>query len=108
MRKQYADDSLVVRVGLRIRKLRTERDLTLRELGKLSGVQPFHIMAIELGKLAANVKTLLAIANALDVKPLDILNHDIDDDLCHLIELMRTQPGTIQQIRQYVEPRVVN
>ena len=76
LRQEYAEDSLVVRVGMRIRKLRMEQGISLRNFGKQAGVHPFHVMAIELGQLATTTKTLQAIATALGVAPLDLLNHD--------------------------------
>lgn len=109
LRQQYADDSLVVRVGMRIRKLRTERGLSLRDFGKMAGVHPFHVMAIELGQLATTTKTLRSIANALGVAPLDLLNHDADnDDIGHLVELMRKQPDCVHKILLRVKPLVEN
>ena len=109
LRQQYKEDSLVVRVGMRIRKLRLERGMSLRDFGKHAGVHPFHVMAIELGQLAANTKTLQAIAKALGVAPLDLLNHDPDnDDMGHLVELMRKQPECVQTILLKVRPLVEN
>lgn len=109
LRVQYADDSLVVRVGMRIRKLRMEQGVSLRDFGKRASVHPFHVMAIELGQLAANTKTLRSIATALGVAPLDLLNHDTDgDDLGHLVELMRKQPDAVRQIMLKVRPLVEN
>lgn len=109
LRHQYEEDSLVVRVGMRIRKLRTEQGFSLRDFGKRAGVHAFHVMAIELGQLAANTKTLRSIANALGVAPLDLLNHDTDgDDIGHLVEMMRKQPDAVLKIMQRVRPLVEN
>ena len=109
LRHQYAEGSLVARVGMRIRKLRTDQGLSLRDFGRRSGVHPFHVMAIELGQLAANTKTLRSIANALGVAPLDLLNHDIDgDDIGHLVEMMRKQPEAVGKIMLRVRPLVQN
>lgn len=109
LRQQYAEDSLVVRVGMRIRRLRREQGVSLRDFGKRAGVHPFHVMAIELGQLAANTKTLRLIASGLGVSPLDLLNHDTDgDDLGHLVELMRTQPESVRKIMTKVRPLVEN
>ena len=109
LRQQYAEDSLVVRVGMRIRKLRTEQGVSLRGFGKRARVHPFHVMAIELGQLTANTKTLRAIANALGVAPLDLLNHDTDgDDLGYLVELMRKDPDCVAKIKKKVKPLVEN
>lgn len=109
MSQQYAEDSLVVLVGMRIRRLRMEQKLSLRDFGKQAGVHPFHVMAIELGQLAANTKTLRAIAKALGVAPLDLLNHDTEnDDMGHIIEMMRKDPDCIAKIRNKVRPLVEN
>jgi transcriptional regulator with XRE-family HTH domain len=109
LRQQYSEESLVVRVGMRIRKLRLEQGKSLRDFGKLAGVHPFHVMAIELGQLAANTKTLRAIATALGVAPLDLLNHDPEnDDMGHIVELMRKQQDCVEKIRNKVTPLVEN
>jgi transcriptional regulator with XRE-family HTH domain len=109
LRQQYGEDSLVARVGMRIRRLRKERGISLRDFGRLAGVHPFHVMAIELGQLAANTKTLRSIANALEVAPLDLLNHDTEsDDIGHLIEMMRKQPESVRKIMLRVKPLVEN
>ena len=108
-RQQYKENSLVFRVGMRIRKLRMEQGTSLRDFGKRAGVHPFHVMAIELGQLAANTKTLRSIAKALGVTPLDLLNHDTEnDDIGHIVELMRKQPDCVQKIRLRVRPLVQN
>lgn len=107
LRREYAEDSLVVRVGMRIRKLRVEQRISLRDFGKRAAVHPFHVMAIELGQLAANTKTLRAIAKGLGVEPFDLLNHDIEnDDIGHIIEMMRKQPDSVHKIRLIVRPLV--
>ena len=109
IRQQYAEDSLVFRVGMRIRKLRMEQGVSLRDFGKRAGVHPFHVMAIELGQLAANTKTLRSIAKALGVAPLDLLNYDPEnDDIGHIVEMMRRDPDCVQKIRLRIKPLVEN
>jgi transcriptional regulator with XRE-family HTH domain len=100
LRRQYADDSLVVQVGLRIRALRNKHGSSLRDFGKLAGVHPFHVMQVELGQLAANTKTLRKIASALGVAPLDLLNHDHKDDAGAIVEMMRMQPGLVRDLKK--------
>lgn len=109
MRHQYPEDSLVVAVGRRIRRLRMEQRVSLRDFGKRAGVHPFHVMAIELGQLAANTKTLRSIATALGVAPMDLLNHDTENnDIGCLVEMMRKQPESVQKIMLKVRPLVEN
>lgn len=98
MTQAHADDSLVVRVGARIRKLRSEQGVGLRDFGKRAGVHPFHVMAIELGQLATSTKTLQRIATTLGVTPADLLNHGADnDELGQLYELLRKHPEKVRQ-----------
>lgn len=109
MRKKYGENSLVVRVGMRIRKLRMQQGTSLRNFGKQAGVHPFHVMAIELGQLATTTKTLRAIAEALGVTPLDLLNHDAEnDDIGHIIEFMRKRPDYVQLLMLRVKQLVEN
>lgn len=105
--RQEEDEPFIKVVGARIRRLRIERGLSLRECGKLAEVHPFHIMAIELGQLAANTKTLRAIAHALDVTVVDLLNTD-NDDLALIVEHMRREPRALETARTYATKRVVN
>lgn len=94
LRRRYTDDSLVIGVGMRIRKLRMEHGMSLREFGKRAGLHPFHVMAIELGQMAANTHTLRAIAKGLGVAPVDLLNHDTEnDDVAYIVERMRRDPN---------------
>jgi ribosome-binding protein aMBF1 (putative translation factor) len=88
MKAQYPPDSLPAKVGQRIRTLRTGKGLCLRTLGKMASRSPFHIMSIELGRLAPNTKTLRSIATALDVAPADLVNCE-NDDIENIIEMMR-------------------
>ncbi len=99
LRREFAGDSLVVRVGMRIRRLRMERGISLRDFGKRAGVHPFHVMAVELGQLATTTKTLGAIAKALGVTPVDLLNYDSEnDDMEYIVEAMRKRPECVGEV----------
>lgn len=64
----------------RIRYYRVMRGLTLRDLGKLSGVDASTIFRIEDGQVEGRVNTLYKIATALGVSPFDIKG-EIDPNL---------------------------
>lgn len=56
-------------------------------------------MAIELGQLSATTKTLLAIAKGLGVAPMDLLNHDPEnDDMAYIVERMRRDPDVRRMV----------
>lgn len=58
-----------------VKKLRGERDLTLRELSDLSGISTVQLNNIENGKNRPNTFTIAKLANALGV------DYDILDTL---------------------------
>lgn len=82
--------------------------MSLRDFGEKSRLHPFHVLAIEQGQLAANTKTLRAIAATLEVSPADLLNYDTENDLGFLSELMRKEPDMVKKIRERIEFLVVN
>lgn len=59
----------MVSVGQRLRRLRQQRLLTLRELAERSGVAFTTVHRIETGKVAPRLRTLRRLAEALGVPP---------------------------------------
>jgi transcriptional regulator with XRE-family HTH domain len=54
-------------VGYRLRELRTERDLSMRSLARLSGLSTNALSMIERGKTSPSVSTLYKLSEALEV-----------------------------------------
>ena len=65
---QSAEDRLHRTVGDRLRKTRTEKDLTLRQLSNRTGLSVSLISQIELAKSCASIDTLFKLSRALKVK----------------------------------------
>ena len=63
-------------LGQRIRELREERDVSLRELAKSSGVSAPFLSDIELGRRYPSKKVLSDIAGALRTSLDDLRSHD--------------------------------
>ena len=59
--------------GARLRRLRQERALSLRELGEMSGVSFDSIHKLETGRRAAQPRTIRKLADALDVEPKELM-----------------------------------
>jgi transcriptional regulator with XRE-family HTH domain len=57
----------------RLRELRRERALALRELGELSGVSLQTIWRIEAGRQGAHPRTIRKLAQALGVEPAELV-----------------------------------
>ena len=68
----YDQEALSVNISDRLRELREERDLSIRALGRLSGLSANALSVIERGLSSPSVSTLYKIATALDVRIQDL------------------------------------
>ncbi|MDE3839357.1 hypothetical protein C0966_08325 [Bacillus methanolicus] len=59
-------------VGMQIRKIREEKDMTLEELGKKIDLTKGYLSKLERGEKPINLKNLKRIADALDVDVTDL------------------------------------
>jgi transcriptional regulator with XRE-family HTH domain len=64
--------------GAKLRRLRVERAFTLRALGEESGVVYDTINKLELGRRPAHASTIRKLANALNVKPRELMKGEND------------------------------
>lgn len=71
--------------GEKLRSLRVERALTLRDLGEASGVSYNTINKLELGQRAAHASTVRKLAQALGVEPRELIKGESSGDYPHLI-----------------------
>ena len=68
-------------IGENIRKIRKEKKLTQKELGKLCGMSEAQIGQYENGLRNPKMETLKKIANALDINYLDLLDDKMRENL---------------------------
>lgn len=61
-------------LGVHIRKLREKNSLSQQELANFCSVPKVQIGRIERAEVNTTVRTLVKIANALDVEPKELLN----------------------------------
>lgn len=61
----------VRKIGLQIRALREERDISLRRSALMTGLNKSHLSAIERGQLDLRMSSLSKILDGLDVTPED-------------------------------------
>lgn len=76
-----------VDLGRRIRRLRLERGLTLKQIEASAGVSATHISEVERGKTSPTIGALARIAEALDVRP----SHLVDFPIGRALTI--TRPG---------------
>jgi transcriptional regulator with XRE-family HTH domain len=59
----------MVRIVLKVREVRLQKRLSVRDLSKMSGVSAGHISYIENGHKMPTIDVLVKIAKALEVRP---------------------------------------
>lgn len=74
VKKYFKDEKLLVQIGDKIRKIRTERGLSQEFLANECEVDYSQINRMELGKVNFSVSYLSKIASALKVHPRDLLS----------------------------------
>lgn len=74
----YQQEAESIKVGERIRELREERDLSIRALGRLSGLSANALSVIERGKSSPSVSTLYKVADALEVPITSLFEREHD------------------------------
>ena len=60
-------EALAKKVGIHLKKIRQNKDLTLGELGLRGDVDKYELSKIENGKKVINLYTLLKICEALEI-----------------------------------------
>lgn len=67
-------------VGMRIKKCRKSKNLTIEQLGRIINKSKATISKYENGSVAIDLDTLNSIANALDVNIMTLVDYNISDD----------------------------
>lgn len=83
-----AADTLVA-IGGRIRRLRTQRGLTLQALARQSDLSPSMLSLVERGRTSPSISSLLAIAKALGV---DMTRLILDEPEAGIVTRFQEQP----------------
>jgi transcriptional regulator with XRE-family HTH domain len=61
--------------GEKLKKIRTERKISLRTLGDIADMDFGNINEIENGKINPSLTTIVSLAEALGIQPSDFFNH---------------------------------
>ena len=72
--KKLRDQAAINILAENIRKHRTVKNLTMQVLANKADIEYSQISRIERGKINTTVSVIFAIANALEIKPCDLLN----------------------------------
>ncbi len=73
------NEKFIKQFARRLRRLRRSKDLTIEQLGELSGIQGNHIARIERALVNTSISHVYSLAKALKMKPQDLFNFDEDE-----------------------------
>ncbi|BDB52025.1 helix-turn-helix domain-containing protein [Flavobacterium ammonificans] len=74
-----SEETFIVNLGIHIRQLREKKNMSQQDLADDSGITKSQIARIERAKINTTVRTLIKIANALEIEPKDLLYFNIKD-----------------------------
>ncbi len=69
--------------GLVVSRLRTEKGMTQENLSAFAGIARSHLTLLENGKKTARLNTLFKIADALEIKPSEIVRMIEEEGVNH-------------------------
>ena len=65
-------DKILYLFGKKLRTIRKKRGLTLEKLSELANITPNHLKKIESARTSPSFKSMVNLANALDIKIKDL------------------------------------
>jgi transcriptional regulator with XRE-family HTH domain len=74
-----SEETFIVNLGIHIRQLREKKNMSQQDLADDSGITKSQIARIERAKINTTIRTLIKIANALEIEPKDLLYFNIKD-----------------------------
>ena len=72
-----SEDDYIISLGIFIRQIRERKELSQQNLADICNIPKTTIGRIERAEINTTVKTLVKIANALEIEPKDLLSFPI-------------------------------
>jgi transcriptional regulator with XRE-family HTH domain len=69
-----SEDTFLINLGIHIRQLREKKDLSQQQLANDCNIPKVQIGRIERAEVNTTVRTLIKIANALEIEPKNLLD----------------------------------
>lgn len=108
MPSRRAPDPFAAELGMRIRQLRKEKNMTLHELARASGISRGHLSDIEQGKVVMTIGTLGNLAGALEVPPFMIgLVPKDDPEVAVIREALSLAGGDVKKAAQHIRALIL-
>jgi transcriptional regulator with XRE-family HTH domain len=74
---EISEETFILNLGIHIRQLRESKNLSQQDLADDCDIPKVQIGRIERAKVNTTIRTLVKIANALDLEPKELLNFQI-------------------------------
>jgi len=74
---EISEESFIINLGIYIRQLREKKNMSQQDLANDSTIPKSQVARIESAKINTTVRTLIKIANALEIEPKELLNFSI-------------------------------
>jgi transcriptional regulator with XRE-family HTH domain len=72
-----SEESFIINLGVFIRQIRERKNLSQQSLADISDLPKTAIVRIERAEINTTIRTLVKIANALEIEPKELLNFQI-------------------------------
>jgi transcriptional regulator with XRE-family HTH domain len=69
-----SEETFIINLGIHIRQLREKRKISQQDLADDCSIPKVQIGRIERAEINTTIRTLIKIANALDIEPKELLN----------------------------------
>ncbi|WP_281309562.1 helix-turn-helix domain-containing protein [Flavobacterium flavigenum] len=69
-----SEENFIINLGIHVRQIREKKGLSQQDLADDCGITQNQVGRIERAEINTTVKTLVRIANALDVEPKELLD----------------------------------
>jgi len=83
-------DILKYTLGLKIKKIRSQRNLSLKQLADLSGFSTSYLNEIEKGKKYPKIEKLIPLATYLDIPLEELISPKVDQKLDPILDLLNS------------------
>lgn len=74
-----SEETFIKNLGTHIRQLRERKSMSQEDLAGDSGIPKSQVARIERAKINTTIRTLIKIANALEIEPKDLLYFNIKE-----------------------------
>lgn len=74
---EISEDIFIINLGFHIRQLREKKNMSQQDLANDCTIPKSQIARIERAKINTTVRTLIKIANALEIEPKELLNFSV-------------------------------